>query len=95
MKRQELFDHCKDQWGLDSQILMLAEECGELSVATLHLLRDLKPKKESMEKFIEEIADVQLMIDEMVHYFGLKDELKAVTKEKIIRLERILRGETL
>jgi hypothetical protein len=73
---------------------MLAEESSELSVATLHLLRAIKDRSESWEKFAEEIADVELMIDEMKFYFPVllaKVNLYRQVKEK--RLEKLLEGK--
>lgn len=69
MNLKEMFDKSRELWGLSSQILMLVEELNELSVASLHLLRNLKPKEESLEHFAEEIADVEFLLDEMKYYF--------------------------
>ena len=84
-KRRELtlkgmFDKSRELWGLDAQILMLVEELNELSVASLHLLRNLKDKEKALEHFAEEIADVQFLIDEMLYYFK-KQIISATTEE--------------
>jgi len=80
MNLKEMFDKCRELWGLDAQILMLVEELNELSVASLHLLRNLKDKEKSLEHFAEEIADVQFLIDEMLYYFK-KRVISEVTEE--------------
>jgi hypothetical protein len=46
--------------GIDSQYIALAEECGELLVAASHRRR----KKITRKKFVEEMVDVQMMIEE-------------------------------
>lgn len=86
---ENLFDKCLAKWGLNSQILMLAEEAGELSVATLHLLRD-KKRKEALNNFAEEIADVELMLQEIKYYLNISDLIKKYRKQKIERLEALL-----
>lgn len=96
----ELFDESLKKWGMPSQILMIAEESSELSVASLHLLRAIKDKDESLLKFAEEMADVQFMLDEMVYYFkdtqvkgvGFLDWLADFRKLKQKRLEKLLEG---
>lgn len=90
MSKKELFDRCRECWGLDSQILMLVEESNELSVAALHFMRDAKPKAESLDHFAEEIADVQLMIEEMMYYFQIVPMVARHRKEKEKRFEEIL-----
>ena len=67
-----MFDKSRELWGIDAQILMLVEELNELSVASLHLMRNLKDPYKSLEHFAEEIADVQFLIDEMLYYFKHK-----------------------
>ena len=91
---QALYDECLDTWGMDSQILMLAEEAGELVVATLHLLRSLK-QETAFEQFIDELADIEVMKDEFYYYFrhrDLRNRVRARYDEKIQRLKRLLRG---
>jgi len=69
---------------------MLVEESNELSVAALHLLRNLKKKQLSLEHFAEEIADVQLLIDEMLYYFKLAPLVAKYREMKEKRLEKRL-----
>lgn len=90
MKLKDIFDKCRELWGLDSQVLMLAEELNELGVASLHLLRNAKPRKESLEKFAEEIADVEFMLDEMKYYFSNVELIAFYRKKKQERLEKII-----
>jgi NTP pyrophosphatase (non-canonical NTP hydrolase) len=86
---KEIFDKCKLKWGLDSQILMLAEECSELSVACLHLLRNLK-QEGAREHLAEEIADVEIMIEEVTYYLQLNTLVQMKQGEKLKRLQQIL-----
>jgi len=74
MNLKEMFDKSREKWGLTSQLLMLAEESSELSVASLHMVRNIKNDTEekrlkTLVDFANEITDVQFMIDEMIYYF--------------------------
>lgn len=87
----QIFDLCLKKWGLNSQLLMLAEESSELSVATLHLFR--VNKGETMENFCEEIADVELMIEEIKYYFrknSVEQKIAFWRKVKIKKLKKLL-----
>jgi len=89
MTTKELFDKCKDLWGLEAQMLMLVEELNELSVATLHLLR--KPRLPSyLDNFSEEIADVELMLAEIKYYFQNDLIIDKYRKMKEERLRKIV-----
>jgi len=88
-----LFEKAKEKWGLRSQFIQLAEESGELGVATLHLERSIKDKVKSWESFAEEIADVEFMLAEMRYYFPWLDEKVAeFRRDKRVYLEGLLKG---
>ena len=83
----EVFIKSKKLWGISTQIMMLAEEASELSVASHHLCRDNKDKVKAMANFAEEIADVEFMIAEMRYYFP---ELDAqIMKHRLAKARRI------
>jgi len=91
---KEMFDKSRELWTLKAQILMLVEECNELSVTALHLIRNLKHKETPIEQFAEEVADVQFMIDEMLYYFKLVPMVAKYRRMKEKRLEtRLLEWE--
>lgn len=69
MSIKEVYDRCLQLWGLDSQLTLTVEELVELAQAILHLRRNVK-QIESIEHFAEELADVELMLDEMKYYFN-------------------------
>lgn len=51
-----------DHYGIKKQLRQLAEECSELAVEASHSAR-----KGTAVKIIEEIADVQIMIEQIIH----------------------------
>lgn len=49
-------------YGIESQMRMLQEECGELIVAVGHYLRG---RNGSLANLCEELADVRIMVEQM------------------------------
>jgi len=79
-------------FGIDTQLLKLAEECSELSQAALkfHEYRSV----ERSAALAEELADVEIMLEQMRAYFG-DTPVDAQRANKITRLERrITEAET-
>ncbi len=71
-----------DYYGLDNQTDKTIEECAELIQALAKL--------ESRENTIEEIADVQIMLKQMIYLLDCEEEVKKVIEYKINRqLERM------
>ena len=51
-----------DKWGRASQIEMIQEEAMELALALQQMRRKSKGKREMLERVIDEIADVHIMM---------------------------------
>lgn len=67
---------------MDNQLNKTIEECAELIQALVKL--------ESLENIIEEIADVQIMLKQMLYLLDCEKEVEKVMEYKINRqLERI------
>ena len=78
-------------WGIQSQLLMLAEEASELSVAALHMNRINKDQEQVWRNFVEEIADVEFMISEMKYCFpGLEGDVIGSRNVKARRLDAMI-----
>lgn len=70
-----------DNYGLDNQLNKTIEECAELIQSLAKL--------ESRENTIEEIADVQIMLKQMLYLLDCEKEVEKVMEYKINRqLER-------
>ena len=63
----KLYDECMEYWGLEKQSRMVQEECAELILAVSHFNRG---RKYGEGDVIEELADVYLMIHQLMRYFG-------------------------
>ncbi len=100
---KQIFDKSLELWGLNSQLLMMAEEASELSVASLHMTRNLKNDTEekrlkTLIEFANELVDVQFMLEEIAYYFKNEpvgdttffDLWISIRKQKEKKLEKLL-----
>lgn len=86
-----LFEKAINQWGRQSQIDMMIEECAELTKALCKLKRKHEPADTAslVNDICEEIADVQLMVNQMKIVFGA-GEVKDWYAVKVERLQGLL-----
>lgn len=86
-----------NHYGLAKQQRQLAEECGELIQATSKYMRFLEQSYALtvdwtyLQNVIEEIADVEVMLDEIKHLLNINpDAIEQIKANKVERqLERI------
>ncbi|MCK9463121.1 MAG: hypothetical protein M0R80_26155 [Proteobacteria bacterium] len=83
----KLLKSALDRWGIESQMDMLQEECAELIVAVNKVKRR---KGDAIPNFLEEIADVEIMIAQMREYWG-NEKIDDWKKEKLRRLGELLK----
>ena len=81
MKKQELYRTAIRTWGKEGQIDMFHEEVGEL----LSALNKYKRGRVKAEEVITEIADVQIMVEQLAEMFGTIN----VRHEKLRKLSRL------
>jgi NTP pyrophosphatase (non-canonical NTP hydrolase) len=79
------------KYGTHNQMLKCIEECGELSRAISRILIELSSgdgftTKESQENLYEELADVSIMIAEVMIMFDCTDEVISWQLKKLKRL---------
>lgn len=78
---KSIFKIAEKKWGIESQLDVAIEECAELIDSIIKLRRGRVKEKD----VITEIADVQMMINQLKIYFG--DDL--VKKEYVYKLNRL------
>lgn len=83
-----------DYYGKETQIIKLAEECSELSQACCKFevenIRNELHYDERMDRIAEEIADVEILIEQIKYLFDVGIEVNEWKHVKIYRtLERI------
>lgn len=97
---KNIFKEAIIKYGFKPQILMLVEECSELSFSCCKLLREMNKNerifgfeiapielKTECRNVIEEIADVEIMIEQMkLIFYPYIEELVIIKREKLERL---------
>ena len=63
---EEKVKRIADYYGWNNQLKQLAEECSELSVESLHYIREGR----GIERISEEIADVLIMVQQIIYLMG-------------------------
>lgn len=92
MERKEILERAIHTYGQHAQVDMCLEEMAELAKALLKMRRSGGDISDKLVNIREEIADVQIMIDQMRMIYGDGD-VKRVERAKLARLEKRLASE--
>lgn len=89
MNKEHIFSVANERYGEPSQGMMLATECGELIA---ELGRRYIQGRIDDEALAGELADVSLMIDQVLFIYGsqFKSNVEAIKIEKLHRLAKRL-----
>lgn len=71
----------------DKQVVQAMEECGELIQA---LAKEINDKPRDKNNIKEEIADVMIMVTQMMIYFSNENEIKWYMEHKLQRIKDYL-----
>lgn len=98
--QREIFQKAIKTYGTHNQMLKCIEECGELSRAVSRILIELSSgdgftTEKSEENLHEELADVLIMIKQMIMMLNCEAEVSAWEFKKTKRLEERLNDERL
>ncbi|MCL2360989.1 MAG: hypothetical protein FWC73_04135 [Defluviitaleaceae bacterium] len=86
----EIMQTCLDQWGIPAQVGQAVEECAELIVA-LQKFVNRTSKPDTVERVLDEIADVEMMLAQMRLVLGIDDDaLRKRIECKFDRLQKYL-----
>lgn len=77
-------DKAIKKYGIVFQMHIAIEEMSELTKELIKYLRD----NDNVDKIAEEIADVEIMIDQLKILFGCWEKSEKIYDEKIKRLEK-------
>ena len=86
-EQQAVLQDAVDTFGLDNQQKVLQEECGELIVAASHYQRG---RHGAFDNFVEELADVSIMVKQMIYALGCDVMFEQICEAKIERLKQRL-----
>lgn len=88
MKKSEVYYNAINIFGAKNQLRQTQEECAELIVAINKYFRS-ENAPEHYIGLIEEIADVEIMIEQLKLIFD-KESIRLMKNQKIERLEKLL-----
>ena len=80
-ERRRVYETALTKWGIENQLWMVVEECGEL----LNAIGKMRRERVTREEIITELADVTIMCEQIAQYVGYND----YTKEMDRKLERL------
>lgn len=86
-ERKKLYLRAIRKWGYKFQLIMLMEECAELIHATSKLIRH--GDKQSIENIAEEMADVEIMIEQIkmnTDWELLEEKVQEFKEQKLHKL---------
>jgi NTP pyrophosphatase (non-canonical NTP hydrolase) len=88
MRHRDLYARTIEKWGETAQHQQAVEECAELIATLQHFARG----KVARDVVIDELADVYLMVGQLIYMFGEEDFNRAVEK-KITKLHALLKQD--
>ncbi len=94
VERKKLYRKAVEKWGLPLQLIMLMEESAELIQATSKVLRKYKKETTIWRGLVEEIADVEIMIEQIetcVSRENLRQRIETEKHDKLLRLKEMLK----
>lgn len=95
--RNVLYTKAISKWGKKAQILMVLEEMNELSFLLHKVLRNNKERYPDNWQIAEEIADVEIMLEQLKLIYDLEskkdfhEEVEDFKQRKLARLEERLK----
>lgn len=88
MNKNKIYKKALDKWGKIPQVIILFEEMAELQKELSKNLRG----KDNIDSIAEEIADVEIMLEQMKLLFEIDLDVRKHKMFKLERLEERLRG---
>lgn len=87
MRREELYDKALEKNGITMQMVVCFEEFAELQKELTKAFRGQK----HLANIAEEIADCEIMIEQMKRFFGCENAVERWKRDKLERLEQRLK----
>ena len=87
--KQSIYEAVLNKWGKESQTRMMFEEMAELQKELCKEARG----EDNADAIAEEIADVKIMLEQMIILHNCKDMVEMQMKRKLQRLKERLEGE--
>ena len=81
---KELCQKAIDAWGTDAQLLMVLEEMSELQK---EILKNINRGKDNLPEIIDEIADVEIMLEQAKYIYNIEKEVADMIPEKLKKVK--------
>ena len=81
----KIYDKLIKKYGIDNQLGILQEELAELIVAVSHYKRNRK------SNIPEEIADVEIMLEQIIQHYDMRNDIDEWKTKKLERMDRRLK----
>lgn len=94
--RRKIYSDAWTKWGFELQMITFMEEASELIKAVSKYARGWKKSTRCERYLIEEIADVEIMIEqlEMQHnWCNWRQRIDTAKHDKLLRLKKTLEGD--
>lgn len=85
--RKKVYEDALIRYGKQNQLVVAIEEMSELQKEICKYFRH----EGKTQDFVEEVADVCIMLEQIIFMFDLEDDVKRVMEEKVQRLKGRLR----
>lgn len=82
MKKEELYDLAIEKYGANMQKVVCMEEMSEL---VKELSKDIRGAG-NIKALTEELADVSIMVEQMIRHYDLQEAVKIEREKKLKRL---------
>ena len=84
-----LYIMAAEKWGKQAQQIMATEEMAELTKEISKNIRGY----DNLDEMAEEIADVEIMLEQLAGIHGLEEKVENWKKKKLKRLDKVLEEE--
>ena len=85
-----VYERALKAWGKNAQMLQVIEEMSEL---TKEILKNINRGKDNVDCIIEEVADVEIMLEQLKCCYDIKSQVDTYKSSKLIKLEKKLDKE--
>ena len=86
--RKKIYEDARIKWGSINQLTVAIEELSELQKEICKYFRH----EGKHDDLIEEVADVSIMLEQIILMFDIEDDVKKVMEQKLQRLKRRIEG---
>ena len=81
--RKQVYEDALVKWGKHNQLVVAIEEMSELQKEICKFFRN----EGDDEDIVEEVADVSIMLEQIIFMFDIEDDVKKVMEDKVRRLK--------